>query len=156
MSVAVNEDTLQSLAQHSLLHQGRDDNQQTLSNSCNNSPSKKNPPPVLPKTFRSPNTNGLTKQEDQNNQSSVYICVTQEKETELEAKYRQMELELKTNKLERDMFHQDILRLKSELQETQKEIKKAHNKIDRYNMVSKSKKVSLKIFSNVQIFSHNY
>ncbi len=133
MSVTTNND--------SLTYQ-ENDARHTISNSCNNSPSRRNPPPVLPKTFRSTNNISTNVGEDDNNQSSnVYICVTQEKETELEARNRQMELELEATKLQRDQFYQEVLRIKTELQETQKEIKKAHNKIDRYNMVSKSKKV---------------
>lgn len=108
-------------------------------NSCTDLPVERSPipPPVLPKTFRKTTATNYQKESEQN---KVYICVTEE-ETSLEAKYEQMEMELRAAKEERDMFQQDITKLKGELQETQKELKKAHTKLDRFNTVSKAKKV---------------
>ena len=97
---------------------------------------KPTPPPVLPKSPRK------TNRYKDNDPNTVSISVTAEnKELSLEEKYKQMEMDLKAVKLERDSFQQDVTRLKGELQDFQKETKKTNSKLDHYNMLSKSKKV---------------
>lgn len=51
------------------------------------------------------------------------------------------------------MYQQDVARLKGQVQETQMQLRKAHNKLDRYGTVSKAKKVS-KILVEVEIPGH--
>lgn len=98
------------------------------------------PPPVKPKTFRNFKTEPL-QTADQNTCNDVYICVTEDTTGATDDMYNEMEKKLDQAKQEKDALLQQIVKLKGEVQEYQKEVKKAYNKLDHYSTVSRSKKV---------------
>lgn len=103
--------------------------------------SGKVPPPVMPKTFRK-RSDPLKASSQNTSNNEVYICVTEDTGAAITDRYNEMEKKLIIVKQEKDALMQEILKLKGELQDYQKEVKKAYNKLDHYNTVSRSKKVS--------------
>ena len=105
----------------------------------NQSKRKPIPPPVLPKTVRKTSRGSLER--NYQNHAQVSICITNEKETEYEAKYRETEAALRTMREERDNLKKQVAQFKAEIQENHSVMKKAQSKLNRYDMTSKAKRV---------------